>query len=148
MEIIIMKNDIKKKRKSTVIGPPLQTERMPDGRRKLLKELILKVEGKEYPIEKGYVTDYSSIPWFGRFVIRWSKVDIAGVIHDWLYEKGSESRSGADKIWRIVARSGEHHANWLQAGICWFALRLGAWCAWIKNKDTRKKHSINEKENK
>ncbi len=143
-----MKKDIKKKRKSTVISPPLQTERMPDGRRRLLRKLVLKVEGIEYPIEKDYVTDYSSIPWFGRFVVRWSKVDIAGVIHDWLYEKGPDSRSGADRIWRIVARSGEHHANCLQAGICWFALRVGACCAWKRHKNSRKKHSTNEKENK
>lgn len=136
------------KRKSTVISPPLQTERMPDGRRKLLRDLVLLVEGKEYPIEEGYITDYSSIPWFGRFVVRWSRVDIAGVIHDWLYEKGSGSRSEADRVWRVVARSGKHHANCLQAGICWFALRVCAWCAWRRNKDSREKYSIHEKENK
>ncbi len=145
---IIMKKNIKMKRKSTLISTPLKTERMPDGRRKLLRELALLVEGKEYPIEKGYVTDYSSIPWFGRFVVRWSRVDIAGVIHDWLYEKGSGSRSEADRIWKIVAQSGEHHASCLQAGICWFALRVGACCAWKRHKDSRKKHSMREKDNK
>ena len=138
------------KRKSTVISPPLQTERLPDGKRKLLRELALLVEGKKYPIEEGYVTDYSSIPCFARFIVRWSRVDIAGIIHDWLYEKGPENRREADRIWKIVAQSGKHHANCLQAGICWFGLRLGAWCAWNRNKDNRKKH-LNlrlEKENK
>ncbi len=125
------------KRKSTLTNPPMQTERMSDGRRRLIKELIFEVKGKQYPIEKGYITDYSSIPFFGRFVVRWSKVDLAGVIHDWLYEKGSVSKLEADKIWRIVARSGKHHANCLQAGICWFALFIGAWCAWIKHKESR-----------
>ncbi len=143
-----MKEKSKMKMESTLHNSVLQTERLPDGRRELLKKLVLLVEGKEYTVEKGYKTDYSSIPWFGRFIVRWSKVDIAGVIHDWLYEKGDESRSGADRVWRIVARSGEHHANCLQAEICWFALRVGACCAWRRNKDNREKHAEDKKRNK
>lgn len=131
------------KTKSTLSNPPMQTERMPNGDRKLLKELIFEIEGKQYRIEKGYITDYSTIPFFGRFVVRWSKVDLAGVLHDWLYEKGSLSKREADKLWRTVARSGKHRANCLQAGICWFGLFIGAWCAWIKHDKSREKYSTN-----
>lgn len=126
-----------KKLKSTVAGESLQTERMSNGKRKLLRTLELKICHQLFSIEKGFVTDYSSIPWFGRFVVHWSKVDIAGVIHDWLYKYGKVdgreiSRSYADWIWRKTALSGSHHANGVQAWICWFSLRVGGCCAWRK----------------
>lgn len=139
---------------------PLQTERLSNGNRKLLRELNVKVCDKIITIPKGYETDYSSIPWFGRMFVRWSKVDIAGVVHDWLYETGSISkmdysddfdspekllnklavktayprelisRKNADDIWLNVAQAGDHHANKFQAWGCWFFLRLGGWYIW------------------
>jgi hypothetical protein len=90
----------------------------------------LKIEEFSYCIEEGFETDYSSIPWFGRFVVRWSRVDIAGVLHDWLYVRGILSRRESDKIWRITACSGEHRANALQGWICWVSLRLAGFIAW------------------
>lgn len=124
-----------KKSESAVISEALQTERLANGKRKLLRILELKVCDQTFPVEEGFETDYSSIPWFGRFVVRWSKVDIAGVVHDWLYKNGSVmgkeiSRSYADRIWRATAVSGSHHANGLQAWICWFSLRVGGYFAW------------------
>lgn len=115
----------------------LQTERLPDGRRKLLREFTLEIDEDLFLIGKDFVTDYSSIPWFGRFVVRWSKVDIAGVVHDWLYKNGSVdgkpiSRSYADRIWRATAVSGSYHANGLQAWICWISLRAGGLFVWRK----------------
>ena len=110
---------------------PLQTERRSDGRRGLLRDFAIVVEGKAYTVPEKTITDYSTIPWFGRFLVRWSKVDIAGVIHDWLYQTGCTlSRSRADRVWRIVAMAGEHHANWIQAWIGWASLRVGGWIAW------------------
>lgn len=120
---------------STIISGPLQTERMCNGRRKLLRELQLQINEDIYTIEKGFNTDYSSIPWFGRFVVRWSKVDVAGVVHDWLYFYGKETRSKSDQIWRIIAVSGDHSANPLQAWICWFSLRVGGFPAWKGYRD-------------
>ena len=113
-----------------LLSGPLQTERLPNGTRRLLRDLIVKVGQDTIQVPAGFVTDYSSIPWFGRSLVRWSKVDIAGVIHDYLYQDGSMSRKRADEIWRIVAMSGKHNANAAQAWLAWAALRIGASKAW------------------
>lgn len=109
---------------------PLQTERLSDGRRRLLRDLIIEVDGHELFIPVDTVTDFSSIPWYGRTIVRWSRVDVAGVVHDWLYLTAHLPRVDADRIWRLVAIAGDHHANSVQAGICWLALRLGGWWTW------------------
>ncbi len=124
-----------KKTESDVLNQALQTERLSDGRRKLLREFNLKIDDEFFAIEKDFETDYSSIPWFGRFVVHWSKVDIAGVIHDWLYKFGkidgtAITRSYADRVWRKTAKSGSHHANGVQAWICWISLRLFGFIVW------------------
>ena len=59
-------------------------------------------------------------------------MDIAGVVHDYLYRTGELSRSDADKIWRLVALKGTHHANRLQAWVCWAGLRIFGIFAWKK----------------
>ena len=120
-----------------LINGALQTERLENGHRKLLRTLIVKIDKEYIRIPKNTKTDFSSIPWFGRILVRWSKVDIAGVVHDWLYAEGKLanvplSRAKADEIWRRVALTGEHHANFFQAWICWFFLRIAGWIAWNK----------------
>ena len=113
---------------------PLQTERQRDGRRRLLRDLTVEVDGEQFTIPVDTLTDFSTIPWFGRILVRWSKVDIAGVVHDWLYHTKTTSRARADRIWRLCAMAGEHHANAFQAWTGWLALRLGGWYAWWKLK--------------
>ena len=115
----------------------LQTERQSDGRRRLLRDLVVAVDGLIITIPAETLTDFSSIPWFGRILVRWSKVDIAGVVHDWLYRTAFTSRTRSDKIWRLVAVAGEHHANTLQAWVGWLALRVGGWVVWrrLRNQD-------------
>lgn len=122
-----------------LISGPLQTERLPDGSRQLIRDLVLDIEGESFTVPNGTTTDFSSIPWFGRVLVRWSKVDIAGVVHDWLYQEGSVSRSRADDIWRLVAIAGDHRANFLQAWIAWFFLRLGGWYAWYRHRQSEQK---------
>ena len=117
-----------------LIGGLLQTERMPDGRRRLLSVLVVEVDKDKITVPTGTVTDFSSIPWFGRILVRWSKVDIAGVVHDWLYLAGTTSRARADGIWRLVAIAGEHHAGELQAWLGWVAIRVGGGCAWSRHR--------------
>ena len=118
--------------KSCVIGLRLQTERLSDGRRELSRSLRIKVPGfgDKIEIPKGFDTDYSSIPSFLHWIVRWSKVDVAGVVHDWLYRRGDLPRSEADRIWRLVALTGEHSANGIQAWTCWLGLRLFGGAAW------------------
>ena len=112
------------------ISKPLQTERLANGRRRLLRDLVVEVDGEQYTVPGGTETDFSTIPWFGRMLVHWSKVDIAGVVHDWLYQTGSSSRSHADTVWRVVALAGDHHANAFQAWVGWAGLRIGGWYAW------------------
>lgn len=113
-----------------LVSLPLQTERLPRGTRRLLRDLSVQVRDREVVVPAGTETDFSSIPSFGRFVVRWSQVDIAGVIHDWLYRTGEVSRREADAIWYICARSGETRANTLQAWVAWASLRIGGGPAW------------------
>ncbi|GMR20396.1 MAG: hypothetical protein BMS9Abin36_0991 [Gammaproteobacteria bacterium] len=122
---------------SKLISEPLQTERLRDGRRLLLRDLVVEVEETPITVPLNTKTDYSTIPWFGRILVRWSKVDIAGVVHDWLYQTHTGTRAHADRVWRIVALSGEHHANHFQAWLGWFFLRVfgcWAWERYRKNK--------------
>ncbi|MCP3980931.1 MAG: DUF1353 domain-containing protein [bacterium] len=115
---------------SELDGPPLAAERLPNGRRKLSRDLELCVSGEKLTIPEGTKTDFSSIPPFARALVRWSRVDVAGVVHDFLYQTGGRSRWSADLIWFKVAISGDHRANLLQAGIAWLGLVLGAWWVW------------------
>ena len=104
----------------------LQTERLANGHRKLLRPLIVEIEGFVVEVPGATTTDYSSIPWYGRFLVRWSKVDIAGVVHDHLYQEVRGSRQHADEIWRLVAASGESEETRLtgwKARLGWLALR-------------------------
>ena len=117
-----------------LVSGNLQTERMSDGRRRLLRDLVVEVDGLLITVPAGTLTDFSTIPWFGRALVRWSKVDIAGVVHDWIYQTEFTSRARADKIWRLVAVAGDHHANAFQAWVGWLALRLCGWRAWNRHR--------------
>ena len=74
-----------------------------------------------------FVTDYSSLPWGTRWTMKWSKVDIAGVVHDKLYRDPNYSRWTAERVWYRVAKSGDHSANRIQAVAGYFGLVLGGW---------------------
>ena len=117
---------------ASLISDPLRTERQPDGRRRLLRELVVEAENATYTIPGDTITDFSSIPWYGRILVRWSRVDIAGVVHDYLYVTQPISRAAADRGWRVVAQAGERHANSFQAWVGWLALRVGGRRAWNK----------------
>ena len=118
----------------------LRTERLPDGTRKLLTELTRKACGVDIVVPEGFPTDFSSIPAPARFIVRWSKVDIAGVVHDWCYHVGLQDESGkpskelADRIWWVIAQRGESRANRLQAWLCWAGLRIDARRAWKEHR--------------
>ena len=118
----------------------LRTERLADGTRELLAELTREARDVTIVVPKGFQTDYSSIPFWARFVVRWSKVDVAGVVHDWCYHVGLQDESGkpskalSDHIWRDIARGGESKANPLQAWVCWVGLRLDARQPWKEHR--------------
>jgi len=116
---------------------PLSTTRQWDGRRALNRNFSLEIDGTLYTVDEGFITDFSSYPFFSRILVRFDRVDVAGVIHDWIYFHGLTTRSEADHIWRKVAMEGQHGANLFQAWLSWFGLRLGGWVAWNKHKRRR-----------
>lgn len=96
-----------------ILEPPgkLQVERLANGRRKLLRDLRYAVGDTVVIVPAGFVTDYSSIPFGFRWIMRWNRVDVAGVVHDCLYRDPDYPRLRADWIWFKVARSGRRRAR-------------------------------------
>ncbi|WP_417392543.1 DUF1353 domain-containing protein [Gimesia sp.] len=113
-----------------LVSGPLQTERLPDGSRRLLRPLKVKVDENEITVPADFVSDFSSLPRLNQILIDTARVELAGVIHDRLYATGQFTRCESDTIWRRTAQSGESHANLLQAWLGWLLIRLGARFAW------------------
>ena len=119
---------------------PLQTERLPNGNRKLIRKLVVEVDyDTTITVPEGFETDFSSIPAFARSFIDWSRVDIAGVVHDFLYWCPQEgfSRKRADDVWRRIAAAGASRANSLQQWLGWAGLRMIGWRAYRKARKAR-----------
>ena len=82
-------------------------------------------------------------------VPKYSRVDMAGAVHDYLYRYRYEvnekvlTRRDIDMIWLKLAVSGTHKASMLQAIPCWFiGLRVFAVCAWISYKGHRMNNPV------
>jgi len=110
----------------------LRTETLPTGEKELLYALPYSLNGIRHYIPVKFVTDYSSFPWWSRWIVRWSKVEYAGVLHDWLlyqYYNGLTdlSREDIDEIWRVTARLGGKNASsaW-QAQLSWAGIRANS----------------------
>lgn len=109
---------------------PLSTTRLRNGMRELNRDFRIEIDKVLYTVPKGFNTDFSSYPWYSRVIVRFDKVDIAGVVHDYLYCRGEVTRTEADEIWRKLAMSGKHNANALQAWVSWLGLRIGGCISW------------------
>ena len=118
---------------------PLRVERLPDGRRKLRRPLRVDVsptaDGSNIiTVGASFRTDYSSLPWGLRWLVNWDRVDIAGVVHDYLYRTAPSftyrTRWETELAWFRIARSGGHGANRLQAALGLVGLYLGA--CWVQ----------------
>ena len=111
---------------------PLQVERRPDGRRRLLRCLKVDVSpmrdaSEVQTVPCDFVMDYSSLPRGTRWAIHWVRVDVAGVLHDWLYRDPDFPRLRADWIWYRVARAGAQRVNVIQGIGGFVALALFGW---------------------
>ena len=134
---------MKEGRESVQLLPPgrLQVERMCDGRRCLLRDLNLKIEGEDLTIPGGFETDYSSWP---RFLPgpSFKRIDVAGVVHDALFRWGTWGIGGrrvkyseANRVWYLVARAGDHpdaRASWFWAWVGRIGLCAGSWPFWLE----------------
>lgn len=141
-----------------VQGEPgaLRVERLSDGRRQLVRDLRVDVsrdvDGKDIvEVQKDFVTDYSSLPWGTRWLVHWSRVDVAGVVHDYLYRCGAKvpdryTKAQSDRIWRWIALSGDRRAWLYQAWLGWLALRLFGWWAFRKRNERAYTDGVNESE--
>ena len=119
---------------------PLQTERLPDGRRRLLRPLRLEIGGELAEIPTSFVTDYSSWP---RFLPgpSFKRVDVAGVVHDWCFQHATLGEGGreigyveSNRIWYVVARAGQEDAaaGWFWGWCGRIGLFCGAWGVWLR----------------
>lgn len=129
--------------KSRIYSKPMLTERLPDGKRKIMRDIVGNCGWFLHTVPAGFVTDFSSIPEAVHGIVRWSKVDYAGVFHDSLYAnpvacvKGKTinlTRKQCDDVWLLFALSGEHRANKAQAYTCYYTLRACAWVVWNKKR--------------
>ena len=89
-------------------------------------------DGSKVRVPAGFLTDFGSVPAPARIFIKWSKVDIAGVVHDFLYwcPQGGMSRHRADMIWREVAGSGQQRRGPVRRWLGWLGLLVGGWVAY------------------
>lgn len=134
------------------VSGPLQVERLEDGDRKLLRDLVIQLgrdlelgarhtgfvvaphretgtDITEATVPEGFTTDFSSIPGPARALYRFDSVDLAGCCHDYAYFVGVP-RQAADEIWRLVAISGKRHVSGWKGRLGYLALRAGGWWAY------------------
>jgi len=119
---------------------PIQTERLPDGRRRLIRPLRLSIGGELVLIPEGFVTDFSSWP-------RWlpgpamHRMDVAGIVHDYLFQYGRLGLGGrkigyveSNQAWFAVARGGQEvaSAGWFWGWCGRLGLFVGSWPIWLK----------------
>lgn len=84
-----------------------------------------KLTGQVFVVQKGFVTDFTSVPWFGRSLIDpEGPTARAALIHDWLYAIGEKNkRKEADDIfYRAMIKYGVDDTK---ARIAYNAVRLG-----------------------
>lgn len=120
---------------------PLRVERMNDGRRRLLRRLDLLIGDELLSIPRDFITDYSSWP---RLLPgpRFSRIDVAGIAHDFLFQLGTWGYEGrpvtfieANRVWYHVARAGSNpaaRAGFLSAWIGRAGLFVGSWPVWLR----------------
>ena len=85
-------------------------------------------------IPAGFDHDGSSIPAALPVLLAWIMGDeddyeIAGIVHDYLWRIGAPY-AAANRVWRIVARSGRRHVGALQGFLGWAGLMLGGWASY------------------
>lgn len=84
-------------------------------------------------VEKGFVTDFASVPrglWFA--LPRWGVYGKAAIIHDWLYWKQNKTRAQSDEI--MLEAMSVLNVSFLKKQLIYRAVRLFGGLAWKRNK--------------
>lgn len=104
---------------------PLDIRLLPDGRWELREELryLSALTQKAYTIEKGFVTDFASVPRIPvAYWLTGNTAHLAATVHDYLYQHGLEPRSVADDIFAEIM-DGTRVPGWRKA-MMWMGVRL------------------------
>ena len=126
----------------------MRVDRLDNGKRRLVRDLVIDLgvnvglDEEEFPnftlspngttvvtVPAGFVTDFSSIPAFARALYRFDSVDLAACCHDLAY-RVAVPRGIADRIWEIVATSGERRVGRIRGWLGRAGLRVGGWFAY------------------
>ena len=86
----------------------------------------------------GFMTDFASVPrplW--ALLPRWGKYGNAAVIHDYCYWEQSRSRKESDRVFREAMEVLKVPAYKIR--LLYYAVRLGGWSGWSRNKRLKKK---------
>ena len=139
----------------TCVIKPLRTQRLKTGDRELLEPLEVCICGYRIVVNEGFQTDFSSIPTPFSWIVRWSRVDIAGAVHDMLYrgrcgaifdtcDSANQTNllntltiAEADRIWRAIARAGPHRAGLWQAWLLGLGIFAFSWPTWNRYRGER-----------
>jgi hypothetical protein len=109
---------------------PLQIERLPSGRRSVLRDYVFGIGNETKTIRNGFDTDYSSWP---RWILgpEYHLIDLAGLGHDGLFRDNRMDNGRrvsfleANRIWYAIARKGHRYRAHLRMRNAWRrALRL------------------------
>lgn len=149
-------------------SPPLRVDRLSSGQRQLVRDLVIDLHvdldlGDDkfsgftrsdagttvVTVPMCFVTDFSSIPNLARPVFPFDRVDLAGCCHDLAYRVGVP-RDTADRIWMIVATSGDRNVGRIRGRLGWLGLRIGAGFAYepTRNPFKRRKSDIDDNDPK
>jgi hypothetical protein len=93
-------------------------------------------------VQKGFITDFASVPWFLRWLCpTWGKFGYAAIIHDWLYwqqERAKVTKPLADQILREGMRVSE--VSPIFENIIYYAVKFCGYPAWWQNQIDRENH--------
>ena len=112
---------------------PLHTKRLDNGKRQITRDLTYRIndEGEEKEVTvracDAFTTEFSSVPCGLRWFVHWTRIDTAGVIHDYLYRSTRFTRLKDDLIWFKVAIQGRPKALPWQAWGGLIGMRLIGW---------------------
>lgn len=97
--------------------------------------------GEVITVPAGFVTDFASVPWYGRWRISvLGKHSIPAIVHDYLYWEQRCSREEADKILREAMI--EYQSSSTDQRIVYYAVKYGAQGAWDENAADKQKGYI------
>lgn len=105
---------------------PLDVRLLPDGKWELLHELryLCAHTQKSYTIEKGFITDFASIPRIPiAYWLAGNTAQLAAIVHDYLYQNSIEPRGTADEVFAEIMDSTPDFPGW-RAKLMFLGVRL------------------------